>query len=408
MEGRVEADLQSIAGSTLSSRKIGKDLLEVFIGPQHPGSGHMRIVLEVDGDIIVRADPDIGYVHRTMEKLSEGREWIKNMPLFERMAILDAGNATLGYMLALEKLLGIEAPPRARYLRTLLCEINRIASHLYGLGIFSIMIGHSTMYMWFYGDREVMVELAEMLTGQRLTHSYYLPGGVRRDIPQKFFEEAEKGLRYIERRMREYEAMFLKNPVVVSRLENVGVLGREEAIRLGVVGPNLRASGVEHDVRVEEPYAAYNEVDFEVPVYREGDALARTMQRLDEIRESIKIIRQILKALPQGPLIAEKYQRFFTKIMKQVLEKEGRVKIPTAMLNLKPPKGEAYARVEGGRGEFYYHIVSDGSTKPYRVRVVSPSFRNAILFQYLLPGHRVADLPAIYGSLDYFPPGADR
>jgi NADH-quinone oxidoreductase subunit D len=391
-----------------TSRKVGEDLIEVFIGPQHPGSGHMRIVLKLDGDFIVEADPDIGYVHRTMEKLAEGREWIKNMMLFERMAILDSCNVTLAYMKALEKLLGITPPPRARYLRTILCEINRIASHLYGLGIFSIMLGHSTMYMWFYGDREVFVELAEMLTGQRLTHSYHLPGGVRRDMPKSFPEEVEKALKYIEKRIPEYEKMFINNPVVRSRIENVGVLSREKAVSLGVVGPNLRASGVKHDIRIEEPYAAYDEIDFEVPVYNEGDALARTMQRIDEIRSSIEIIRQAVKNIPEGPLIYEGYQKYFTKIMKEVFEKQGRVKFPTALLNLKPPEGRSYARVEGGRGEYYFYIVSNGTPKPYRIRIVSPSFRNVLLFKYLLPGHRLADLPAIYGSIDYFPPGADR
>ncbi len=394
--------------NNLRIHRIDSDLLEVFIGPQHPGSGHMRIIIRVDGDFIVEAEPDIGYVHRTIEKLSEGREWIKNQALFERMAILDAGNTALGYIIALEKLLGVTPPPRAQYLRTIIAEINRIASHLYGMGIFSIMLGHSTLYMWFFGDREVLVELAEMMTGQRLTHNYFLPGGVRRDVSKSFIEELDKGLSYIEKRLDDYEVMFLNNPVIRSRIENVGVLTREKAIELGVVGPNLRASGVKHDIRIEEPYAAYSELEFEVPVYKEGDALARTMQRIDEIRESIKIIRQAVKQLPEGHILHERYTKLFTKIMKEVWEKEKRVKIPTIMLNLKPPKDRAYARVEAGRGEFYYYIVSEGAPKPYRIRVVSPSFRNVVLFKHLLPGHRVADLPAIYGSMDYFPPGADR
>ncbi len=388
--------------------RIGKDVLEVFIGPQHPGSGHMRIILRVDGDIIVDVDPDIGYVHRTMEKLAEGREYIKNQPLFERMAILDAGNCTLGYMMAIERLMGIEPPPRANYIRTILAELNRISSHLYGLGIFAIMLGHSTMYMWFFADREVFVELAERLTGQRLTHSFYWPGGVRRDIPKGFKDELEKALNYFEKRLKEYEAMFLNNPVVRNRLEGVGVIPKEMAIKYSIVGPNLRASGVKHDIRVEEPYAAYNELDFEIPYYTEGDALARTFQRIDEMRESMKILRQAVKQIPEGPILTEKFSKLFTKIMKEVYEKEKRIKLTPAMYNLRPPKGSAYARVEAGRGEYFYYIVSDGGKSPYRVRVVSPSFRNAILFKYLLPGHRVADLPAIYGSIDYFPPEADR
>ncbi len=394
--------------SQILTRRLDKDILEVFIGPQHPGSGHMRIILRVDGDIIVEAEPDIGFVHRTMEKLAEGREWVKNQPLFERMAILDAANCTLGYIMAIEKLLGIEPPPRAKYIRTILAELNRIASHLYGMGIFAILLGHSTMYMWFFGDREVFVELAERLTGQRLTHSFFWPGGVRRDLPSGFKDELEKGIKYFEKRLKEYEVMFLKNPVIRSRLEGVGYISRQKAAELGIVGPNIRASGIRHDVRIEEPYAAYPELDFEVPIYKEGDALARTLQRVDELRESLKILRQAVNRIPEGPILHERYLKMFTKVLKDVLETEKRVKLAPALFNLRPPKGEAYARVEAGRGEYFYYVVSDGQNKPYRVRVVSPSFRNSIVFKYVLPGHRVADLPAIYGSIDYFPPEADR
>ncbi|MEB3816962.1 MAG: NADH-quinone oxidoreductase subunit NuoD, partial [Desulfurococcales archaeon] len=200
-------------------KKIGKDLYEIFIGPQHPGSGHMRIVVRLDGDIMVEVDPDLGYVHRTMEKLAEGRSFIKVIPLMERMAILDACNITLPYVEAVEKLLGIEPPERAKYLRVLLCEINRIASHLYGMGIFGVFLGHSTMYMWPFGDREVFVELAEMLTGARLTHTYPVPGGVRRDVPQGFTDNLRKAIRYMRKRLEDYKKIFLDNPVVRARLE---------------------------------------------------------------------------------------------------------------------------------------------------------------------------------------------
>lgn len=400
--------MQTLASGLFQYQKVSDDKLVLYFGPQHPSSGHMRIILKLDGDIIVESDPDIGYVHRTMEKLSETKEWIKNTVLFERMAILDAGNITLPYVMAIEKMLGIDVPPRALYLRSILGEINRISSHLYGMGIFAIMLGSSTMYMWFFGDREIMVELAERMTGSRLTHSYHLPGGVRRDVPKSFFEDLERGLKYIEKRLKDYEVMFLNNPVIRSRLENVGVMDREMAIKLGVVGPNLRASGVEYDVRVEDPYAAYDQVDFEVPVYREGDCLARAFQRADEIRQSISILRQLIKAIPEGPVFSEKYMKLFTKQMKDVYETERRVKIPTALLNLKLPQGSTYARVEAGRGENFVYIESTGETRPYRVRLVTPSFRNSIMFKYLPVGYRLADLPAIYGSMDYFPPEADR
>ncbi|MEM0061641.1 MAG: NADH-quinone oxidoreductase subunit NuoD, partial [Fervidicoccaceae archaeon] len=262
--------------------------------------------------------------------------------------------------------------------------------------------------MWFFGDREIMVQLAERITGSRLTHSYHIPGGVRRDVSPAFFEELERGLNYIERRLKDYEVMFVNNPIIRSRLENVGVLSKERAIELGVTGPNLRASGVSYDVRVEEPYGAYSFVDFEVPVYREGDALARTFQRFDEIRQSISILRQLMKSIPEGPVLNEKYLKLFTSKMKDVLNAERRVKLPSLFANLRPPPGRSYGRVEEGRGEIFFYIESTGDPRPYRVRVVTPSFRNSILFKYLPVGERLADLPAIYGSIDYFPPEADR
>ncbi|MEB3825749.1 MAG: NADH-quinone oxidoreductase subunit D [Desulfurococcales archaeon] len=388
--------------------KLGKDLYEVFIGPQHPGSGHMRIIIRVDGDVIVEADPDLGYVHRTMEKLAEGREFIKVIPLMERMAILDACNITLPYVEAVEKLLDIEPPPRAKYLRVLLCEINRIASHLYGLGIFGVFLGHSTMYMWPFGDREVFVELAEKLTGARLTHTYPVPGGVRRDLPQGFAEDAEKAIRYMEKRLEEYRKIFLDNPVIQKRLIDVGVISKNLAAQLGIVGPNLRASGIKYDVRIIEPYEVYDELDFEVPVFEEGDAFARAWIRIIEMQQSLRIIRQVLEKIPDGDPLHEKFWAKAPALYKKVFEQTKRVKLIPLYANLKVPEGRAFARGEAGRGEIVYMVESNGSTKPYRVRVVSPSFRNAIVFRYIVPGHRIADLPAIYGSIDYFPPEADR
>jgi NADH dehydrogenase subunit D (EC 1.6.5.3) len=251
-------------------RPVERRVYEVQIGPAHPGSGHMRIFVEVDGDVMTRVDPDIGFVHRTMEKLAEGRDWIKNIPLFERMAILDACNITLPYVEAVERLLDLDPPERAKYLRVLLCEINRIASHLYGFGIFGVFLGHSTLYMWAFGDREVFVQLAEDLTGARLTHSYPVFGGVRRDIPDDFPQNARKATRYMRGRLDEYAKIFLNNPNIRSRLEGVGVLSKNRAAELGVVGPNARASGIKYDVRLVEPYEAYDSLTSRYRYSRRG------------------------------------------------------------------------------------------------------------------------------------------
>ncbi len=398
----------SVMEARLLEKEGDEEVYEVFIGPQHPASGHMRLIVRLEGDVIVGVDPDIGWVHRTMEKLAESKEALKAIPLLERMTIIDSQNVTIGYVRALEKLLGVEPPPRARYLRTLLSEINRIASHLYGMGLAGIFVNHSTMFMWCFGDREVWIQLAEELTGARLTHSYSVPGGVRRDLPQGFKEKALKAIRYMEKRLDEYHRIFFDNPQVRARYEGVGVLKPHEARRLGVVGPNLRASGVRYDARLLGDYGVYDELEFEIPVREEGDAMSRLLLRGDEIRQSMNIIRQVLDKIPEGPILAEKYLRLIPPKLREPALKEGRIKFPGIFANLKLPKGEAVARAEMGHGEIFYHVTSDGSKKPYRVRVVTPSFRNVILFRYLPPGHRFMDLPAIYGSLDYFPPEADR
>ena len=398
----------SVIRSRLISREGDESVYELFIGPQHPASGHMRLIVRLEGDIIVDVDPDIGWVHRTMEKLAETKGTLQVIPLLERMTIIDSHNVTLGYVRAVEKLLGVEPPPRAKYLRTLLSEINRIASHLYGMGLVGIFINHSTMFMWCFGDREVWIQLAEELTGARLTHTYSVPGGVRRDLPQNFKERALKAIRYMERRLKDYYKIFFENPQVRARYEGVGVLKKSDARRLGIVGPNLRASGVRYDARLLGDYGVYDELDFEVPVFDEGDSYARILLRGEEIKQSMRIIRQVLDKIPDGPIFAEKYMRLVPPKLREQALKQGRIKFPGIFANLRLPKGEAVARVEMGHGEIFYHVIGNGTKNPYRVRVVTPAFRNVILFKYLSIGHRFMDLPVIYGSLDYFPPEADR
>lgn len=387
--------------------EVTERVVELSIGPQHPGSGHMRFVVRLDGDVMVDVDPDIGYVHRAVEKIAETKAYLQVIPLVERPALADTVHPNLGYVLAVEKLLGIEAPPRAQYIRTLMAEISRIMSHLYGFGIAAIMIGNSTMFMWAFADREPLIELNQALTGARLTYSFIIPGGVRRDVPADLPERVEKVLRYIERRLKEYWDLFFNNPVVRKRYEGVGVMTKEQAIKWGATGPNLRASGVKYDARKVFPYAAYPELDFEVKWREEGDCYARMLVRLDEIRESMKIIRQVVKNMPDGPIFSEELAKRFPPKYRAAL-KNGLVKFPSSMFVLRPKPGKALSVVEGGRGEFLFYLVSKGDRKPYRMRMVTPSFRNLMCLRNLQRGHRLADLSAIYGSLDYFPPEADR
>jgi len=391
---------------TLEGREERRTIT-LLIGPQHPSSGHMRFIVELDGDVMVNVTPDIGYVHRSAEKLSERKLYVQVIPVLERPMLIDAIHANLAYVMALESLLGVEPPERALYLRTVAAELNRIASHLYGIGILGIMLGSSTPYMWAFHDRELFLELLQDLSGARVTYSYVIPGGVRRDLPQGFEDKVEKAFRYLEAKLPDWEALFIKNPVVLNRTVDVGKISKEDAKRLGLVGPNLRASGVKYDVRKAEPYAAYPELDFEIVSREEGDSCARLLVRIEEIKMSMRIVRQALKKIPSGPVMSERFAKYL-RGPKAVALKKGIVRLPVQFISLAPPEGEAFSRVEASRGELCVYLVSDGSLRPYRVRFVTPSLRNVIAFSHAARGHRLADLFAIYGSLDYFPPEADR
>lgn len=365
------------------SRTAQPSTLDVSVGPQHPGSGHCRILIRVDGDYIVSADPDIGYVHRGCEKIAEYRNYVSNIPHLERPNIADAIHLNWGYVLPIEELQGVEVPPRGKYISTIAAEMNRIMSHLYALAIMQgVFTGHTTIFMWAFGDRDLFIELAEMLTGARLTYSFLAPGGPRRDLPFGFEDRLLKLLDYFEKRLIEYDRIFFSNPSVVARTKGVGILKREEAVKLGVVGPVLRASGVKYDVRKVEPYGAYADLDFEIPTFEEGDSLARFLVRFEEMKQSVKIIRQALQKIPKGPIAR---------------------KAP-----LVAPEGEATGRVESSRGEIAYMVMGDNSDKPYRVKIMNGSFRNLIALPFLVRNVHVADMPAIYGSLDYWPVEADR
>lgn len=354
------------------------------IGPQHPGAGHFRFTITVEGDTIVDCVPDPGYVHRGAEKQTEYRTYLQSIPMLERSSLTDVMHMITPYSMAAEELMGIQIPPRARYLRMIMCENQRIISHLYWLGIQGIFLGHSTMFMWPLGDRDLFIDLGQMIGGARITYSYSIPGGVRNDLPSGFKVRALKVFDYFETRLKDYEKIFFNSPLFLKRSQGVGKLERNDAIKLGVVGQVLRAAGVKSDTRIDEPYCAYKDIDFEVPSYKDGDTWARCKVHLDEIRQSMRIIRQCLDKLPEGPV---------------------RVKLSPQQ---RTTAGEAYARVEAARGALAFHIISDGSTKPYRTKISVPSFRNLIALPKLLIGSHVADMPAIYWSLDYWPVEADR
>jgi len=360
-------------------------IMTLNVGPQHPGSGHMRLIIKVDGDYIVSCDPDPGYVHRGEEKMAEYRNYIQNIPHLERPVIHDSCNILYPYCLAVEDLLGIEVPERAKYIRVIASELNRCIYTLYWLAIYGIFLGHSTMFMWPAGDRELFIDLLEAMSGARVTHAYLVPGGVRNDLPANFEERCLRQVDYFEKRIKEYQAIFYQNPVLRQRTEGTGILSRMDAIRLGTTGSVLRASGVDFDLRKKEPYDVYENLDFETQVLKEGDSYARSLIPYLEMFESCRIIKDALRKMPKSGSVRTK---------------------------LKPnPKGgndEAYRRVESGRGSLGFHVISNNRPEPYRVKISVGSFRNLICIPYLLKGEKLGNMPSVYWSLNYWPVEADR
>ena len=369
----------------VSLEKVDERIMTLNVGPQHPGSGHMRLIVQVDGDYIVACDPDPGYVHRGEEKMCEYRNYVTNIPHLERPIIHDSVGITYPFCLGAEQLLGVEIPERARYLRVIAAELDRFSYTLYWLAIYGIFLGHSTMFMWPTADRELAIDLLDAMTGARITHAYLIPGGVRNDVPPNFTEKCLRQINYLEKRLNSYIDMFYDNPVLKSRTEDTGVLTRKEAIRLGTTGTVLRASGVDFDVRAKEPYDGYQELDIHTNVLKNGDSYDRSKTPWLDMLESCNIIKQALEKMPESGSVRTK---------------------------LKPnPKGgdeQVYNRVESGRGALGCYIVSKNKPEPYRVKLSVGSFRNLIALPYLLKGEKLGNMPSVYWSLNYWPVEADR
>jgi len=349
----------------------------VSMGPQHPSThGVLRLMLKLDGETVVKLVPVIGYLHRGKEKLAESRTYAMIVPYTDRLDYLSSMYMNLGYVLAVEKLLGVEVPERARYLRTTVAELQRLASHLLWLASLSLDLGAATMFIYPFREREEVLELFEAICGARLTYNYFRFGGVMADVPVGWAERVEKYLVLQEQRLVEYENVLTGNPVFVSRTRGVGCISAADAVNYGLSGPTLRGSGVDFDLRKHDPCDAYDDVEFTVCTAPEGDCFARYRVRMDEMRESIKIVRQCLAKMPEGDVLA---------------------RLPRVV---KPPAGEAYARVEAPRGIFGVFVVSDGSNQPMRVHFRSPSFVNLSALNRMCAGGKLADIVAVLGSID--------
>lgn len=383
----------------------GARTLTLNMGPQHPSThGVLRLVLELDGETVVRCTPDIGYLHTGIEKSCEDKTYHQAITLTDRIDYLCPLTNNLCFVLAVEKLLELEVPPRAQWLRVLLNELTRIASHLVWLGTHAIDIGAMSVFLYCFREREEILNFFEMVSGQRMMTTYFRVGGLALEPPPELLPSVRKFIGYFPDRLEEYEELLTRNPIWMGRTKGVGLLSAEDALDLGASGPTARASGIDWDLRRDNPYSGYEQFRFNVPVRNEGDVYARYVVRLAEMRESVGIVRQAIDGLPElaeGPIIASAPGIVLPQREKMKTEMEALIyhfKIVTE--GFRVPPGEVYQAVESPRGEMGYYVVSDGTSHPYRVKVRSPSFANLQALPRIAEGQLVADLIACIGSID--------
>jgi NADH-quinone oxidoreductase subunit D len=374
----------------------------INMGPQHPAThGVLRLVLEIDGEIIVRIYPEIGYLHTGIEKTCEAKFYQQVIPLTDRVNYLDPLSNNLCYCLAVEKLLGIQAPERAEWIRVLLTELSRINSHLIWLGTHAMDIGALTVFLYTFREREDILRLFEAVAGQRMMTSYFRIGGLAMEPPLDFFDRVQAFIRTFPEKIDEYSNLLTGNPIFRNRLKGVGILSAADAIALGVTGPPLRASGVDIDLRRDMPYSGYEKFQFKVPVSTDCDCWARYLVRLEEMRESVKIIQQALDGMPEGPVKADAPKIVLPDREKMKTQMEALIhhfKIVTEGFPV--PAGEVYQGIEAGHGQTGYYVVSDGTAKPYRVHMRYPSFATLQALETMCKGRMLADLVAVIGSID--------
>ncbi len=386
--------------------------LSVSMGPQHPSThGVLRLVLELDGETVVKCTPYVGYLHRGVEKLAEGMTYLQALPLSDRLDYISSMANNVGYCLAVERLFGIEVPDRAKFIRTMVCEMTRISSHIIWVATHALDIGAMTVFLYSFREREWLLDLFEMLCGARLTVSYPRIGGVRNDVTQEFLDSLYRFTEEFPRRIDEYETLIDKNRIWLKRTKGIGVISAEEAINWGLSGATLRGSGVDYDVRKHFPYDAYDRVEFEVPLGKNGDVYDRYRCRMEELRQSNRIIRQCIERLPRGPIMAPDAPKFTLPPKDRVLADMESLIHHFVLITKGPmaaPEGEIYVATEVPKGELGFYIVSDGTGKPYRMRVRAPSFVHVSLLPRLCEGGLLADVVANIGTIDVVLGECDR
>ena len=371
-------------------------------GPQHPAAhGVLRLVLELDGEVVQRADPHIGLLHRGTEKLIENKTYIQALPYFDRLDYVSPMCQEHAYALAVEKLLEVQVPIRGQYIRVLFSEITRILNHILNITTFALDVGAMTPFLWLFEEREILMEFYERVSGSRLHSAYFRPGGVHRDLPDGLENDIKSFCERFPKHIDDLEKLIEENRIFKQRNVQIGIVTKEEALAHSFSGVLLRGSGVAWDLRKSQPYECYKDLDFKVPVGKNGDCYDRYLCRVEEMRESVKIIKQCLKKIPTGPIktVDGKISPPTRDQLKESMEALiHHFKLFTE--GYRVPEGKVYTAVEAPKGEFGVYLISDGSSKPYRCKIRAPGFSHLQAMDYLLKGHMLADVPAVLGSLD--------
>jgi len=394
----------------VSERALTGETMLLNMGPQHPSThGVLRMLLELDGETIVNAIADIGYLHTGIEKNMEAKTYLKAEVMTDRLDYMNTTGNNLAYCMAVEKLVDLDVPERAQAIRVILTELQRIASHLVFLGAFGLDLAAMSVFLYCFREREMILDILELCSGQRMMTTYIRPGGLWRDVPVEFEAAVRNFIKIFPKRIDEYEALLTKNPIFLDRLVGIGILDAATALQHGVTGPTLRASGVNWDLRKARPYCGYEQYDFNVPIRTEGDTFARYIVHIDEFRESLKIVEQALNKLPMGPVKSE--NRKFVPPPRSEIGVSMEALIHHFKLwteGFPAPKASIYCAVESPRGELGMYLEGDGGPKPHRIHLRTPSFDNLSVIGKITKGHLVADLVAILASIDIVLGDIDR
>ena len=384
--------------------------LTLNMGPSHPSThGVLRIVLDLDGEVITKAVPDVGYLHRGDEKIAENMQYNQFVPYTDRLDYLAPIANNVAYALAVEKLMGWELPPRGKAIRVICCELARISAHLLGIGAMAMDIGAVTVFLYTFLEREKIYNLVELLSGARFTTSYTRIGGQTRDLPESFLPQLREFVDGVKPAIEEVDKLLTRNRIFIERCKDVGVISKEDAIAYAISGPNLRGSGIEHDVRRKNPYLNYQEYDFEIPIGSVGDSYDRYLVRMEEMRQSVRILEQVVRTIPSGPInYVDPKQTLPPKV--EVLTKMEELIHHFILVTegVDAPPGEIYFGAENPKGELGFYLCSKGGGVPYRLKIRAPSFVNIGILPKILPGHMISDVVTILGSIDFVMGECDR